>query len=49
LRGQGKVILRAKRDALAGIPGMWHKRQIIQGKRVAPVREIWRMLGKSIY
>lgn len=48
LRGQGKVVLRAKRDALAGIPGMWRKRKIIQAERVVPVGEIWRVLGKPV-
>jgi hypothetical protein len=28
-RGQGRVVWRAKRDALLGLPKMWHKRQQI--------------------
>jgi hypothetical protein len=48
LRGQGGVILRAKRDALLGLPKMWRKRQAIQSARVATVREIWRVLDKHI-
>ena len=48
LRGQGKVILRAKRDALLGLPKMWRKRQQIQKNRVASIASIWRMLDKRL-
>lgn len=48
LRGQGAVILRAKRDALLGLPKMWRKRQQIQKARVASVRDIWRVLDKRL-
>lgn len=49
LRGQGGVILRAKRDALLGLPKMWRKRQKIQSKRVATVNAIWRVLDKHLF
>jgi len=45
-RGHGKVVLRAKRDALLGLPLMWRKRQQIQQARVASVSTIWRQLHK---
>ena len=48
IRGQGLVILRAKRDALLGLPRMWRKRQGIQKARVASIGEIWQQLDKSI-
>jgi GT2 family glycosyltransferase len=48
LRGQGGVILRAKGDAIRGLPKMWRKRQDIQRKRVASIGEIWRQLDKSV-
>jgi len=48
LKGRGGVILRAKRDALLGLPKMWRKRQTIQSNRIATVREIWRMMGKQL-
>lgn len=48
LRGQGRVILRSKRDALGGIPRMWKKRRDIQNHRKVSVRDIWRVLDKSI-
>lgn len=48
LRGQGAVILRAKRDALLGVPKMWRKRQQIQKARVASVGDIWRVLDKRL-
>ena len=44
LRGQGGVMLRAKRDALAGIPKMWKKRRQIQSKRVISSRAILRVM-----
>ena len=49
VRGRGGVIWRAKRDALLGLPKMWHKRQEIQSKRVATVSEIWRVLDKRLF
>jgi GT2 family glycosyltransferase len=48
LRGQGWVILRAKWDAVKGLPTMWHKRKLVQSTRIATVREIWRVLDKHI-
>lgn len=48
MRGQGRVILRAKRDALLGLPKMWRKRQQIQKTRVASVGDIWRVLDKRL-
>ncbi|MDH5738889.1 MAG: glycosyltransferase family 2 protein [Nitrospira sp.] len=47
LRGQGRVILRAKWDAIKGLPKMWRKRQTIQSTRVATVCEIWRLMDKQ--
>lgn len=48
LRGQGKVILRAKWDAIKGIRKMWRKRREIQASRVASVWEIWRAIDKRL-
>ena len=48
LRGQGKVILKAKWDALCGIPRMWKKRGEIQNNRKASLKGIWKILDKSI-
>ncbi len=45
-KGQGRVILRAKIDAMKGIMSMWQKRKIIQNKRVASVFEILQILDK---
>lgn len=45
LRGQGKVAWRAKRDAIKGLPAMWKKRQAIQSKRIALIKDIWRALS----
>ncbi len=48
LRGRGRVILRAKRDALFGLPKMWRKRKHIQKNRVASIGEIWKQLDKRM-
>jgi hypothetical protein len=48
LKGRGGVILCAKRDALLGLPKMWHKRQLVQSTRIATVREIWRLMDKQV-
>lgn len=48
VRGQGKVILRAKLDAIKGLPRMWRKRREIQANRVASVSEIWRVMDKRL-
>ena len=47
LQGQGAVILKAKWDALCGIPRMWKKRRDIQRNRSASVGKIWQVLDKS--
>jgi GT2 family glycosyltransferase len=48
LRGQGKVILRAKLDAIKGLPKMWRKRREIQSTRVASIKDIWRAIDKRL-
>jgi GT2 family glycosyltransferase len=46
-RGRGGVLFRAKRDALAGIPRMWKKRQAIQARRRASLMDLWKVLDKG--
>lgn len=48
LRGQGSTIVRAKWDAVKGIPRMWRKRKLIQASLSATTDEIWRVLDKSL-
>lgn len=48
MRGQGKVVLRAKRDAILGVPHAWRKRREIQAVRRASVLNIWRALDKRV-
>lgn len=48
LRGQGRVVWRAKRDALLGLPKMWRKRRQIQKSRIASISDIWRVLDKHL-
>ena len=49
LRGQGKVILKAKLGAIKGIPLAWRKRRAIQANRVATIYDIWRVLDKRLF
>lgn len=49
LRGKGAVILRAKWDAVKGVPHMWHKRRYIQADQVVSVTYIWRVLDKRLW
>jgi GT2 family glycosyltransferase len=45
LRGKGGVIFRAKRDAIAGLPHYWKKRQSIQSRRKVSIWSILRQLS----
>jgi GT2 family glycosyltransferase len=45
-RGHGKVMLRAKADAVAAIPKVWRKRARIQSARSVSAMEILRILDK---
>lgn len=47
-RGQGKVIILSKIDAIRGLPGMWRKRRKIQTARVASISELFRMMDKRL-
>ncbi|WP_218568625.1 glycosyltransferase family 2 protein [Pseudomonas sp. 2FG] len=47
-RGRGRVLLRAKWDAIRGLPRMWRKRRAIQAQRQAGIRSIWRLLDKGL-
>jgi GT2 family glycosyltransferase len=39
-RQQGRVMLKAKKDALRGIPSMWKKRAQVQGTRTVPIHRL---------
>ncbi len=43
-RGQGRIALRAKRDAVRGLPEAWRKRQLVQDRRRAGIGSIARAL-----
>ena len=47
LKGRWRVILRAKWDAIRGLPKMWRKRREIQAKRVASAWEIRKIMDKG--
>nr|MDJ0856368.1 glycosyltransferase family 2 protein [Desulfobacterales bacterium] len=46
LMGQGRVVFRAKADALRALPKMWRKRKVVQKQRVVSLAEILRMMDK---
>ena len=46
--GRWRVILRAKVDAIRGIPNAWRKRRVIQAKRKVSVAEIVRTMDKRV-
>ena len=46
-RGQGRLALRAKRDALMGLPSVWRKRQQVQATRKVGVTDVWKSLHKG--
>jgi len=48
LRGQAMPVLRAKWDAVKGLPRVWAKRTVIQNGRVASIGEIWRAMDKRL-
>ena len=48
LRGRGRVIWRAKWDALRGIGGAWRKRRAIQSQRAATMWELWLAMDHSL-
>ncbi len=47
-RGRGRLILRSKWDAIKGLSRMWGKRRKIQAGRVASIKDVWRVLDKSV-
>ncbi len=49
VKGQGKVIIRAKVDAMRSIAKMWRKRRMIQAKRRASILDIWRVLDRRLF
>jgi GT2 family glycosyltransferase len=49
LKGRGKVICKAKWDAVKRLPRMWEKRKAIQRGRIAKVGEIWSVLRKGLF
>jgi GT2 family glycosyltransferase len=47
--GHCMTILRAKTEALRGLPKIWQKRRSIQALRVASIGQIWRVVDKQIF
>jgi GT2 family glycosyltransferase len=46
-RGQGRVVLRAKCDAVRGLPRTWRKRQQVQATRKVGLASLWKILHKG--
>lgn len=47
LRGQGRTLWRAKRDAFLALPQVWRERQAIQSQRRITCRAVWACLDKG--
>ncbi|NBW86060.1 MAG: glycosyltransferase family 2 protein [Planctomycetia bacterium] len=47
-RGQGRLFVRSKWDALRGLADCWRKRQVVQASRTATLGAIWRVLDKGL-
>jgi len=47
LRGHGRIIVKAKWDAIKGLPKMWRKRREIQARRLVSAWEIRRMMERG--
>jgi hypothetical protein len=48
-RGQGRVMLKAKGDALRGLRGTWRKRLLVQNGRKVGAVDLLRVLDKRIF
>jgi GT2 family glycosyltransferase len=48
LRGQGRVALRSKWDAIRDLPKTWRKRQQNQVQRTISVLDIWKLVDKRL-
>ncbi len=48
IRGQGKIIVRAKVDALCGLSTMWRKRKRIQSRRRLSIRSLFKVLDTRL-
>jgi hypothetical protein len=47
LSGRWRVVLKAKWDAIRGLPKMWKKRREVQARRVVSAREIRKVMAKG--
>lgn len=48
VRGQGKVILQAKWDAVKGLPHVWAKRRAIHADSHNSLRSLWKIINKCL-
>jgi GT2 family glycosyltransferase len=47
-RGQGRTILRSKRDAIKGIPTAWRKRKFVQAHRAVSLARVWAAMDRRV-
>lgn len=47
-RGQGRTILRAKRDAILGLPDVWHRRRAVQMSRRISIWTLRRAMAHGV-
>ena len=49
LSGQAGVIIKAKKEALLGVPEMWKKRRLVQRQRMVSVAQLWKIMNKRLW
>lgn len=49
VRGHGRIIIQAKKDALIGLPLMWKKRKVAQSLRTVPIRSIHALMKMKVW
>ncbi|MEB0032617.1 glycosyltransferase family 2 protein [Undibacterium sp. RTI2.1] len=47
-QGKGKVIYKAKFDAIKGLPDVWRKRKLIQAHRHTSIARLWGLINKNV-
>lgn len=47
MRGQGTIVLRAKWDAIKGLPRIWHQRKLVQAERQVGAWELRRLMVRG--
>ncbi len=48
VQGKGKIISKAKIDAIKGLPDVWRKRKLIQAHRHTSIARLWSLINKNV-